>query len=624
MKKSIIYLAAAILAVAACSKEQPEPIHNDAPQGVSITLKATILEATKATVADPSNPGSGTNESLATTWDSGDQIAIHTKNNALVTLTATGSGSTAEFTGNIPAGDEIEDGAIAYYPASIAVAGNAGTVNLPSSYASADAAKKGITLRGTVNADGTSATFTHMGAMLRITATDVPDAVTSIVLSANKGISGALAVESNEIKGGSSASSVSIASVSSERASGTAVLCFPLPVVTLSDGFSIDFKVNDDVISRQSTSKSREFTAASYVVMKSFPVEYVIVPGSFNTTTNWDATYHNPCVMHIDPDHSGWYVLENIGITTSDTFKFLKKKGDQTTWVGELVSTAQDRDKSEAKAPQVTHPTGDTNIKLNANGTYDLYYNPTVGKFCVLNHGDIWSKKLCIVNIGHSNLFPYDYSNYFIHVYGVAVATGWKDFYSNVISTINNVSYIVFDCSVENGYIPDGTNTLMFRDANEILKHKVEITTSQSNDEYGISIIADNNYSQFTDLSSPTGLRPSNYYLVGNMPGFSETTSWDTTDYKMDWDGHLLAYKGLTLEAKGYEFKFRNGADWNSVNFGLEASNTYQPEVTIPVTNEGSKPNILLNITTAGSYDFYFNIFTKKAYVMPSGSVPAE
>lgn len=617
MKKNLLFIAVAVMGFAACTKEASEveqnTTENPAVEMVPISFSATMEQAvdpsTKATI------GSGG----VCTWGNGDAIAIHTKKGALATLTY--NSTSGKFEGTIPASDAVEDDAIAFYPASITATGDDASVTLPSSYASAAAAAKAFPLRGVVDATNCSIEFKHLGGILRITATDVPSAVTAVDVTFPNSVTGAFVVSSEQIAAGSGSSTVTVATASAERTEGNLVLEIPVPVADYA-GVALDFKVGSDVLYHKSTGNTIAIARKAYKKMASFNLEYIIIPGTKNS---WNATYTNTTVMHPVASHAGWYVAENLAIDSTDEFKFVTRNGATTTWYGALVSSAQDRDKNAAKNPQVTYPTGDSNVKLTANGTYDVYFNPTVSKYCVLNHGDIWAKKICIVNSGHSTLLPYDYSNFFIHIYGVAVATAWQNFYSAVFETIDHVNYLVFDCSVENGYIPDGTNTLMLLDEGQTLKYKISITTDQSNENYGLSIIADDNYAQFTDLASPTGLRDSNYYLVGTMPGVSEATSWNTTDYLTTWDGHMLAYKGLSLTEGEYDFKFRYGNNWDSINFGLETSAAaYNLGDEITVTKDGSKPNITISIPSDGTYDFYFNIFTGKVYVVAAGGTPSE
>ena len=159
--KKLFYVAIAALTLAACAKELVPQNESKVPM-VEVSFTATINkeDITKAEV----NMTSG-----ATTWDNTDAIAVHTVGGKLATLYAKSSGTSVTFTGEIESGDEIADGAIAYYPASIAIAGaaNIDKINMPASYASPALAAKGFPLQGVLS--GSEIEFKHIGALLKVT-----------------------------------------------------------------------------------------------------------------------------------------------------------------------------------------------------------------------------------------------------------------------------------------------------------------------------------------------------------------------------------------------------------------------------------------------------------------------
>ena len=264
--KKLIYFAAAVLAFAACAKELA--INNEPDSSavkVSITATLDDEDVTKAEL----NLSSG-----AAQWELGDEIAVHTKLGKLAVLQAESAGASVTFSGNINAGDEILDGAVAYYPASIAIEGNAAKVNLPASYSSAAEAVKGFPLRGVISGDAVA--FKHIGGLMKITVNSVPTDVTSIVLTAKKkAISGAVDVDITTATApkclvGASSSSISVASVSADRPSGTATLYIPVPTGELTGGISVALKEGTKTVSIKATDKNVNISRAKLFAMKPF------------------------------------------------------------------------------------------------------------------------------------------------------------------------------------------------------------------------------------------------------------------------------------------------------------------------------------------------------------------
>lgn len=161
--KRMIFLAAALL-LAACSRETlPVPDEETViPEAktYTVSLKATFDPETRLSF----DAGSG-----AGTWASDDQVAVFTEQgNLVVGSIQEGDFSPVSpvFTFEIATGDKIEEGATAYYPASIAVSGNPNQIVLPASYASADAMSRAIPMKATVSA-GTMA-FQHLASMVYV------------------------------------------------------------------------------------------------------------------------------------------------------------------------------------------------------------------------------------------------------------------------------------------------------------------------------------------------------------------------------------------------------------------------------------------------------------------------
>lgn len=163
MMKIAFYLLAAILTLAACSKEQvaTEPVEeNPVAAGKTMTLKAT-LEDTRGEISSDGK----------FSWSNGDQIAVPFRNadNDLVYILFTSNGS-QEFTHVFSEGDnyELEVGRNAYYPFSAVSATD--QVSLDGSV---------IPLVAQVG-DNETLAFKHLSAFMDVTFTGLPVAVSQI------------------------------------------------------------------------------------------------------------------------------------------------------------------------------------------------------------------------------------------------------------------------------------------------------------------------------------------------------------------------------------------------------------------------------------------------------------
>ena len=110
--------------------------------------------------------------------------------------------------------------------------------------------------------------------------------------------------------------------------------------------------------------------------------EYGLV-GSFQTPTTWDVAA--PVKMSEYGD--GWAVAEGVELYKSDEFKFVTGNSwDNPNFGGKDATLVAEVDK------EYTLTQGGQNIKVNKNGKFDLYFNPTSKAFkctCVEEYADL-------------------------------------------------------------------------------------------------------------------------------------------------------------------------------------------------------------------------------------------
>ena len=618
MKKNLFYLAVAALAIAACAKEPIQlSSQNEVVNGKEITITASF-EGTKATVADPADPS--TAESLATTWDSGDQIAVFSKNGDIITLTTTGSGATATFKGTIPAGDEIEDGAVAYYPASIAVAGNSAQVTLPASYASAGAAKKGIALRGEVKADGSSVTFSHLGAVLAFQVKEIPTAATTATFTA-KGCAGTYSVSGGIIVNGTTDASIEI--TLSDVTKSSALIAIPVPTGTYT-GFSLAF--NDGSSVAKTTTKSITFARAEYKMMKSFTVSgaehaYLGLVGEFQ---GWDPATR--VKLTAVPGYTDWWVAKNISVTggtgTNNGFKFCE--GD--SWSDNNYGTSA----SGGQSLYTFISTGTAgNVQMTDTGTYDIYLNPTSGKILVMAAGAPIVKTIYILPeyVPGTDLG----TNPNLHIWGAnsqGDVTVWNDksfIYQNGTTTINGITFRNFPVCILNG----NTNYLNFwKGGNYRLQYYLttqgtrlfELREDKASENRGthnmpmdimqasVFVRAGKYANEIESFSSADNIT-SIIHISGTM------NSWPSTmGLRGKWVNNGILWENVALVSGVNEWKIREYPDWDHQNICVSNNEVVTVGEELQLIHGGSQ-NLSCTVSEAGNYNIFLDMTTLKMLV---------
>ena len=621
MKKKLLYLAIAALAIAACTKETVQVIPQDEViNGREFTLTATF-ESTKATVADPSDPT--VPERLATTWDAGDQIAVFSKNGDIITLTTTGSGATATFKGTIPAGDEIEDGAVAYYPASIAVAGNSSQVTLPTSYASTATAKKGIALRGEVKADGSSVTFSHLGAVLAFQVKEIPIAATIATFTA-KGCAGTYSVSGGRIVNGTADASVEI--TLSDVTKSSALIAIPIPTGTY-DGFSLAF--NDGSSVAKATTKSVTFAPAEYKMMKSFTVSgaehsNLGLVGEFQ---GWDPATR--VKLTAVPGYADWWVAKGISVTggtgTNNGFKFCE--GD--SWSDNNYGTSA----SGGQSLYTFISTGTAgNVKMTDTGTYDIYLNPTSGKILVMAAGAPIVKTIYVLpeyvpgtNLGtdpclhvwgangQGNVTNWD-SDVFIHQNGTTTISGitFRNFPVSILNGVTNSNFLNFwkggNYRLQYYPTPKGTRFFELREdktSENRGTHNMPMDVQQSS-----VFVRAGKYANEIESFASADIITSIIHITGTM------NSWpgSAMGIRGKWVNNGILWENVAFAAGVNEWKFREYPDWDHQNICVSNNEVVTVGEELQLMLGGSQ-NLSCTVTDAGNYNIFLDMTTLKLLV---------
>ncbi len=621
MKRSIIYLAAAVFAVAACSKELPEI--NDESQGVTVTLTASIDQTTKAMVEDPDGKSAG--DLLSTTWNSGDVIAVYTKLGNRVEFSTTDSGATANFTGTLAAGDEIDDSSVAIYPAAIA-GGDATQVTMPSSYASAEAAKKGIALYGTVS--GTSISFSHMGAMLGFQIKEIPTAATTATLTAT-GCAGTFAVSGGLIE--KSSESATIVITLSDVDKSSAVLAFPVPVGTY-DGFSLAF--NDGSSVAKTTTKSITMSQSHYKMMASFTVsgaeQTLGIVGEFQ---GWDPA--SRVRLTAVPGYNNWFVAKGINLIggTGDNSGFKFCEGD--SWTDNNFGASE----SGAQNLYTFINTGGYNVKVENSGSYDIYINPdsTNGRIIILPAGTPIVKTIYVL----SEYMPgKDFgSDPCLHIWGAegqGNVTNWDEnvfILQNGTTTINGISFQTFPVHLLNNYTcnsgaghssfwkggkyrmqyykqPQGERVFELREdkGTERGTH-VMVTTVQGASFF---VRAGLNIPDINAFSSAYGI-PSMMNISGTFNGWPGAAD----GLHGVWINNGILWESVPFSSGANEWKIRNYPNWDHQNICVSANEVVIVGEELQLMHGGSQ-NLSCTVSEAGNYDIFLDMTNLKMLVTKS------
>lgn len=249
--KKYIYAFATVVALCtlSCSKDteiqnpdKPEPVDPIVPTEKSAVLTGNV-DATKVT---SDNNG-------IFLWQASDVITIITDNGNNREFTAEAAGLSSDFSGHIPNADELIGGYAIYPPSSAhEAADNILSFELPSVIKwNADASNMPMFSKIVDNGEGDpKASFKAIGGVLKLICYNIPSGATKLsFISASKKIAGAFLFDADDavptINGEDSSSDAekTIVIDFSENYSSSKVFYIPLPVVTLTGGFTV--KITD-------------------------------------------------------------------------------------------------------------------------------------------------------------------------------------------------------------------------------------------------------------------------------------------------------------------------------------------------------------------------------------------
>lgn len=245
MKKYLFMIVVACVALA-CSKDNiqndatPDNVQ-DAKGNISFVVDVESISDSKATISASDN----------FTWEDSDCAAVYTSEGSKVVLTPSGiSGGVATFTGDVPSGETVVEGAIVVYPAAFLTAAN--TVTFPATYATNG---QGTVLAAKV-ASGRKLTFKYLAATLKATITDVPSIATSITVTSTQTLTGEHTIDFSGSTPTLSTSSTAKEITFSSPANGNNELIIPVPKTGASQTFTYNVNYSSNVLFTQSTTKT--------------------------------------------------------------------------------------------------------------------------------------------------------------------------------------------------------------------------------------------------------------------------------------------------------------------------------------------------------------------------------
>lgn len=260
MKKYLLMIAAASV-LFACAKEN---IQDDATPGngqyaegnISFVVDVESASDVKATISSSDNFA----------WEDSDRAAVYTSEGTKVVLTPSGiSGGVATFTGDVPSGETVAEGAIVVYPAAFLTGPS--TVTFPDSYTTNG---QGTVLAAKVASDR-KLNFKYLAATMKATITDVPSIATSITVTSTAVLTGAYSIDFSgdtpAISTSSSAKTITFTSPSE----GNNVLVVPIPTTGSAQTITYSVKYNESDLFIKSTNKT--LNRNTYMSMAALTIE---------------------------------------------------------------------------------------------------------------------------------------------------------------------------------------------------------------------------------------------------------------------------------------------------------------------------------------------------------------
>lgn len=253
--KKYLFMVAAACVVLACAKENiqndstPEN-GQDAKGNITFVVDVESVSDVKATISASDN----------FTWETSDRAAVYTSEGTKVVLTPSDiSGGVATFTGEVPSGETVADGAIVVYPADFLTAAN--TVTFPATYSSNG---QGTVLAAKV-ASGRTLNFKYLAATLKATITDVPSVATSITVESTAVLTGVYSVTFSDGTPSLSPSSTAQKITFTSPSAGNNILVVPVPATGSSQTITYSVKYNESNLFTKATTKT--LNRNSYISM---------------------------------------------------------------------------------------------------------------------------------------------------------------------------------------------------------------------------------------------------------------------------------------------------------------------------------------------------------------------
>ena len=283
MKKYLLMIVAAS-ALLACAKEMAQneltPVSGDIEglaEGtpISFTVEVEAASETKATISSSTN----------FTWESTDRAAVYTSDGSTkIELTPTDiSGGAATFTGAVPSGKNVAEGAIVVYPASFLTGPS--TVTFPDTYADEGATKGQGTVLAAKVASGRKLNFKYLAATMKAAITDVPSVATSITVESTAVLTGAHTIDFSGTTPSLSTSSTAKTITFSSPSNGNNVLVVPVPT-TGSQTFTYKVKYSSSDLFTKSTTQ----TMARNTYMSMADVAIAPSVHMLSDMTSWDSS----------------------------------------------------------------------------------------------------------------------------------------------------------------------------------------------------------------------------------------------------------------------------------------------------------------------------------------------
>ena len=564
MRKNIIVLAATVVALCACQKNEIElldkPIVKNDGDKVTYTFTAVIADdvtdiETKATMAR-----TGTY-----TWAVDDDLKFYKEDGTSAPAKVTAvDGSTATIT--VTTTDDRSSFVSAIYPASAAAAKDKITFNA-----------RGPIVVSAVN--GGTLKFYHIGSVINLKFTGIPDGTQSLVFAPTSAFTydGTFSFSDRKPVLTSSTGSTSKIVVPATRADEGKDISISVPSVVL-NGFSAALNNAADGAGRNLFKKS---TAESHDLADKCPVLMNMKKVACEPATKYYIKTVSSPINAVDINN---YPLIQTG---GETFELWVNANINATY--SIVDEYNLNNENGSVANGIIMPTtGSSSDEVYLGASfYGSDWDATKHKMTKVKDGLYY---IHVDNVGTSPSFKYiidgGWYGYGDAYFGIALISSG----GNLGGLTDNASYDFF---------LDNTNKRHFPLQNGLGYFQITFNSSTSSVQIFPQWIKCEHAWNNEYFSSTKGLA---------LIGFDDWTDKNLT-YSSN---HIFSYSGLTIAADGtYSFKIRTRGEWATNNrWGTSDGNSANPGSNLygTGTTDADLDGESLSITlTAGTYDFYAN-----------------